>query len=182
MDSTLSQKILSAAREQQREIEQTTSENAPATQSPKPSINLSTNDSDSESDSEDQSTLETEAFYENIEINEEDEKAMELFMNKNVKPQRTLADIILENITEKKTELETQFSDAGTLQMQEIDPRVKQMYEGVRDVLRKYRSGKLPKAFKIIPNLRNWEQILYITGKCVMESRKLRKCVFILCV
>lgn len=37
------------------------------------------------------------------------------------------------------------------------------MYEGVRDVLRKYRSGKLPKAFKIIPSLRNWEQILYIT-------------------
>jgi essential nuclear protein 1 len=38
------------------------------------------------------------------------------------------------------------------------------MYEGVRDVLSKYRSGRLPKAFKIIPNLRNWEQILYVTG------------------
>lgn len=30
-------------------------------------------------------------------------------------------------------------------------------------VLSKYRSGKLPKAFKIIPALSNWEQILYIT-------------------
>lgn len=37
------------------------------------------------------------------------------------------------------------------------------MYEGVRDVLQKYRSGKLPKAFKMIPHLVNWEQILYIT-------------------
>lgn len=37
------------------------------------------------------------------------------------------------------------------------------MYEGVRDVLQKYRSGKLPKAFKMIPNLQNWEQILYLT-------------------
>ena len=37
------------------------------------------------------------------------------------------------------------------------------MYEGVRDVLQKYRSGKLPKAFKMIPHLQNWEQILYIT-------------------
>lgn len=37
------------------------------------------------------------------------------------------------------------------------------MYEGVRDVLKKYRSGKLPKAFKMIPNLQNWEQILYLT-------------------
>lgn len=50
------------------------------------------------------------------------------------------------------------------IQVQDIDPRVKQMYEGVRDVLIKYRSGKVPKAFKIIPKLRNWEQILYITG------------------
>lgn len=30
-------------------------------------------------------------------------------------------------------------------------------------VLCKYRSGKLPKAFKIIPALSNWEQILYLT-------------------
>lgn len=41
--------------------------------------------------------------------------------------------------------------------------RVKTMYDGVKEVLQKYRSGKLPKAFKIIPNLKNWEQILYIT-------------------
>lgn len=30
-------------------------------------------------------------------------------------------------------------------------------------VLTKYRSGKLPKAFKIIPALANWEQVLYLT-------------------
>lgn len=47
--------------------------------------------------------------------------------------------------------------------MQDLDPKVKEMYEGVKDVLKKYRSGKLPKAFKIIPKLKNWEQILYIT-------------------
>lgn len=48
--------------------------------------------------------------------------------------------------------------------LQDIDPRVKEMFSGVREVLTKYRSGKLPKAFKIIPKLKNWEQILYITG------------------
>lgn len=37
------------------------------------------------------------------------------------------------------------------------------MYEGVRDVLQKYRSGKLPKAFKMVPHLQNWEHILYLT-------------------
>lgn len=45
-----------------------------------------------------------------------------------------------------------------------LDPRVEKMYEGVRDVLCKYRSGKLPKAFKLVPRLTNWEQILHITG------------------
>ncbi|KAI7790903.1 putative bystin [Triplophysa rosa] len=39
------------------------------------------------------------------------------------------------------------------------DPRVNKCTR----VLSKYRSGKLPKAFKIIPALSNWEQILYLT-------------------
>lgn len=101
--------------------------------------------------------------YENIEIDEEDERALEMFMDRDRAPMRTLADIIMEKLTEKKTEIQTQFSDVGSMQMQDLDPRVKAMYEGVRDVLAKYRSGKLPKAFKIIPSLKNWEQILYVT-------------------
>lgn len=124
--------------------------------------NDSDDNSGDESDGDDK--LEPDTFYENIEIDEDDERALEMFMSNNPAPRRTLADIIMEKITEKQTELDTHFSDAGTLQVQDLDPRVRQMYEGVRDVLRKYRSGKLPKAFKIIPNLRNWEQILYITG------------------
>ena len=76
---------------------------------------------------------------------------------------RTLADIILEKIAERKTEIATQFSDNGSLAMEEIDPRIKEMYEGVRDVMKRYRSGKVPKAFKIIPKLKNWEQILFLT-------------------
>lgn len=161
MDSGLSQKILSAAREQKREIEQDIGTTSATTT--KQTITF-TNDSEDDSEPEQEQLTDDNAFYENIEINEEDEKALQLFMSKDPKPQRTLADIIMENITEKKTELETHFTDAGSLQMQDLDPRVKEMYEGVRDVLRKYRSGKLPKAFKIIPSLRNWEQILYITG------------------
>lgn len=47
--------------------------------------------------------------------------------------------------------------------MEDLDPRVKEMYEGVRDVMKRFRGGKVPKAFKIIPRLKNWEQILFIT-------------------
>nr|CAH7729629.1 unnamed protein product [Callosobruchus chinensis] len=159
VDSSLSRKILSAARQQQRELEsdQETASGA------KPKVPKLTIEENSDSEDEEEDGLEPDTFYENIQINEDDEKAMEMFMNKNAAPTRTLADIIMEKITEKQTELGTQFSDAASLQMQDLDPRVKQMYEGVRDVLRKYRSGKLPKAFKIVPKLRNWEQILYIT-------------------
>lgn len=42
------------------------------------------------------------------------------------------------------------------------------MYQGVGQVLTKYRSGKLPKAFKIIPNLKNWEQMLYLTSNIIL--------------
>ena len=44
-------------------------------------------------------------------VDEEDEKALALFMNPNPAPRRTLADIILEKITEKQTEIQTQFSE-----------------------------------------------------------------------
>lgn len=70
----------------------------------------------------------------------------------------------MEKIAERKTEIQTQFSDNESMMaMEDLDPRVKEMYEGVRDVMKRYRSGKVPKAFKIIPRLKNWEQILFIT-------------------
>ncbi|XP_065162984.1 bystin [Atheta coriaria] len=162
VDANLSRKILSAAREQQREIESSFGPTPAESMQRKPFVKFDDSDKEDE-DAEEEDTLEPDTYFENIEIKEEDEKAMELFMSSNPGPRRTLADIIMEKITEKQTELDTHFSDAGTLQVQDLDPRVLQMYEGVRDVLRKYRSGKLPKAFKIIPNLCNWEQILYIT-------------------
>ncbi|KAG5681430.1 hypothetical protein PVAND_010867 [Polypedilum vanderplanki] len=102
-------------------------------------------------------------FFDDLKINDEDEKALEMFQNKDGAKTRTLADIIMEKIAERKTEIQTQFSDNGSMAMDDLDPRVKEMYEGVRDVMKRYRSGKVPKAFKIIPRLKNWEQILFLT-------------------
>ncbi|KFP31121.1 Bystin, partial [Colius striatus] len=79
------------------------------------------------------------------------------------RPRRTLADIIMEKITEKQTEVDTALSELSGCPMPQLHPRVLEVYRGVKEVLSKYRSGKLPKAFKIIPALSNWEQILYIT-------------------
>ncbi|XP_012534195.1 bystin [Monomorium pharaonis] len=163
VDPALTNKILSQARQQQLEIEAEISGSDPK-RARKPTVKLGSGLSDDEDrSSDDDEPVENVHYYENIEIDEADERALQMFMSKDPVPTRTLADIIMEKLTEKKTEIETQFSDVRSIQLQDLDPRVRAMYEGVRDVLAKYRSGKLPKAFKIVPALRNWEQILYIT-------------------
>ncbi|KAL1449975.1 hypothetical protein WDU94_002440 [Cyamophila willieti] len=170
VDSTLSHKILHQIRLQQQELED---DNEMVGESSKPfkkeqTTKLHTGDSDNDDDDDDKSTTSDDGnfagdYYNEIIINPEDERALAMFMSKNPGPQLTLRDILREKITEKHTELDTQFSDAASVQIDNLDPKIKQMYEGVRDVLAKYRSGKLPKAFKIVPKLRNWEQILYVT-------------------
>lgn len=79
----------------------------------------------------------------------------------------------MEKIAERKTEIQTQFSDNGSMDLEDLDPRVKEMYEGVRDVMKRFRSGKVPKAFKIIPRLKNWEQVLLLTEPHNWSSGKL---------
>lgn len=121
-----------------------------------------TNDDDL-SDNEFNPDVAAQDFFDDMQITEEDDRALKMFQNDAGTKTRKLADIIMDRIAEKQTEIHTQLSDAGTLKIEDVDQRVKAMYEGVRDVMKKYRSGKVPKAFKIIPKLRNWEQILYIT-------------------
>ena len=44
------------------------------------------------------------------EVDEEDEQAFEAFMSKDTPARRTLADVIMEKIRDKKTEIESQMS------------------------------------------------------------------------
>ena len=84
-------------------------------------------------------------------------------------PRRTLAEIIQEKLTEKRTEIDTQYTDAESLQQRELDPRVVEMYTEVGEILAKYRSGKVPKAFKVIAQFKNWEDLLI--GKKTFSSK-----------
>lgn len=81
---------------------------------------LGSSDNESGSDNDD---LEPDTYYDNIEINEDDEHALQMFMSSKPQKTRTLADIIMDKITEKHTELHTQFSDVETLKLQDLDPR-----------------------------------------------------------
>ena len=44
-----------------------------------------------------------------------------------------------------------------------LDPKVIAAYKKVAVVMRSFKSGKLPKAFKIIPQTQNWEELLILT-------------------
>ncbi|XP_064652486.1 bystin-like [Lineus longissimus] len=162
VDEKLSRKILDQARRQQEELEDEHGVKKREKKSPK-TVSLGAGPSKPQSDSEDDISDAEEFDYEHVEINDEDEKALEMFMSKSAPQRRTLADIIQEKLTEKQTEIHTLMSDQGSLQIQQLDERVVNMYKQIKQILSRYRSGKLPKAFKIIPSLSNWEQILYIT-------------------
>lgn len=173
VDSRATKKILQQARKQQAELNLLDDSFGPslaesaaaANASGKKRHRLGYAASSDESDEEyrEDADVDGQDFFDDIKMNAEDERALEMFQNKDGVKTRTLADLIMDKITEKQTEIQTQFSDTGSLKFEEIDPRVREMYEGVRDVLKRYRSGRFPKAFKIVPKLRNWEQILYIT-------------------
>ncbi|MGH0174494.1 UNVERIFIED_CONTAM: hypothetical protein FKN15_068166 [Acipenser sinensis] len=68
-----------------------------------------------------------------VQVDTEDEKAIEMFMNKNPPLRQTLADIIMEKITEKQTEVETMMSEVSGVPMPQLDPRVLEVYKGVKE-------------------------------------------------
>ncbi|TMW46977.1 hypothetical protein DOY81_007941 [Sarcophaga bullata] len=157
LDSKTSKKILEAAKQQQLELNE---ENFPSL-APKKSVNFNLGDINEEDENV---NVNENDFMDDLQIDEEDAKAFERFQNPDGgKRTLKLAEIIMEKIQEKQADIQSKLSDEGSLKIEDIDPRVKEMYEGVRDVMKRYRSGKVPKAFKIIPKLRNWEQILFIT-------------------
>lgn len=48
--------------------------------------------------------------------------------------------------------------------VEEMDPKVIATYKKLGVVMKTYRSGKLPKAFKVIPMVANWEELLFLTS------------------
>lgn len=166
VDSRTSKKILLAAKQQQLDLNE---ENFPDTlgaKSKPEKFNLRPSLRNIGEDDEDEGNHEVTAddFMDDLKIDDDDTEAFERFQN-NTNSKRTLnlSEIIKQKIAEKQGELQSKLSDPGSLKIEDIDKRVLEMYEGVRDVMKRYKSGKVPKAFKIIPKLRNWEQILFIT-------------------
>ncbi|TDH65740.1 hypothetical protein CCR75_004686 [Bremia lactucae] len=100
-------------------------------------------------------------YVEEVEICEDDEEALANFMI-GAPERRNLADIIMEKISEKEAHERGETNE--TPQSNKFDPKIVEVYTGVGKILHRYTSGKLPKAFKVIPSLSYWEDILWLTN------------------
>ena len=135
---------------------------------------------------------ETEEAYNastyDVEIDEEDEKALQLFMapmtftisggakGANSNSGKKLGDIISEKLREAEMAREreeqafnasAQSKDSGAVSKRKerkaAEQKVREMYKSVGEFLKRYTTGKLPKAFKVLPSLRNWEELVFMT-------------------
>ncbi|GMT18724.1 hypothetical protein PFISCL1PPCAC_10021 [Pristionchus fissidentatus] len=168
MPEDLTKKILKNARKQMEEEEEEGQE-ASMDGASKRMRHISLGEVSKAEESEEEELVENDGDYDEGEvvIDPKDEADLERFMSKkdtNVK--RTLFDIIQAKMDEKKVEVTETMSqyDPTEMNIRELDPEVVEMYKEVGAMLAKYRGGKIPKAFKLIPKLVNWEQILYLTN------------------
>lgn len=188
LDASSSRKILQLAKEQQDELEQEDEiQNKPSFAQ---SFKNQQIDSEEEEEEDEYSDFEEEEEVEEIVYDEEDAevdpKDAELFNkyfqsngennnNNNdddsFQPTINLADKILAKIQEKefqefqKQQQQQQSSpDNSNENAVLLPPKVILAYEKIGQILSTYTHGKLPKLFKILPSLKNWQDVLYVTN------------------
>jgi len=181
VNDKISSRIMKQVHEQQAEIEAefpalgSGGKSAPVTSAwgklPTPAIpkgriaapTLDADDSDEEEEELVNADLEEE--IEDIEITEDQERDLSMFMPSSTSNRRTLADIIMDKINQQQDgAVEDQKESADAMGGSSLDPKVIDVYTQVGKYLGNYTSGKVPKAFKIIPSLRDWEEILHLTN------------------
>ncbi|KAI9506779.1 Bystin-domain-containing protein [Coemansia spiralis] len=169
VDPKTSKRLMQIAREQQEEIaaeydsdEESLSERRRANGG---------QDSDDDSDEFDDEEEEIEEYeYEEEELEGEDAAVFEKFMPAAPRERQNLADIIMAKIKEHESvKASAGASSNGTARGDRptpsgVDPKIVQVYSKIGELLSRYKSGAVPKAFKIIPSIRNWEEILYLTN------------------
>ncbi|KAL6196711.1 hypothetical protein ACLB2K_032325 [Fragaria x ananassa] len=92
---------------------------------------------------------------------EEDERLLDAFLSKDAGPQLTLADLIVARIKENDSSITPSNSDMRPLP--KLDADTIEILKGVGQFLKKYTAGKVPKPFKHIPSMNQWEDVLYLT-------------------
>ncbi|KAH8929646.1 Bystin-domain-containing protein [Atractiella rhizophila] len=73
----------------------------------------------------------------------------------------TLADLIMEKLQEQESKKQGRGEPSSA---PEINPHVMEVYTKVGIFLSRYKSGPIPKAFKILPTLQSWRKLLDLTS------------------
>ena len=106
-------------------------------------------------------------YYEDIEISPEDEKALSAFggaqgeQGTDARGHHPGED---QGEGERRARRGRRRRRRPRARAEGIDQKVVDVYRQVGDLLKRYTVGKIPKAFKIIPALSNWEEVLYLTN------------------
>ncbi|GFH18501.1 uncharacterized protein HaLaN_15319, partial [Haematococcus lacustris] len=79
--------------------------------------------------------------------------------------QSSLGDLVLAKLREQQKDrgLSMLPEEGEEMVPEGLDQKVVEVYRAVGKLLSRYTVGKVPKAFKIVPNLKNWEEVLWLT-------------------
>lgn len=167
LDASTSRKILQLAKEQQDELEaeeiDTKVQEKGFAQTLREQIQQE--DHEEEESEEEYSDFDQDLYEEeDLEVDSQDQELFEkYFKGENAGNSFNLADKILAKIQEKELMksggLGEKASDAVLL-----PPKVIAAYEKIGQILTSYKHGKLPKLFKVLPTLKNWEDVLFVTN------------------
>lgn len=193
IDDKASRKILQLAKAQQEEIEEENEKESQDAKFQNARFKVITYDNDDEEEEEEEEDFgenisdfePEEGEYveeeEVVEIDEEDAAMFEQYFKKaddfnSVNGSYNLADKIMASIREKEMELSNRGMDEDDNEggFAEPAPRVQEgvelpekvirAYTTVGSILKTWTHGKLPKLFKVIPSLKNWQDVLYVTN------------------
>ncbi|KAJ8599462.1 hypothetical protein CTAYLR_008023 [Chrysophaeum taylorii] len=107
-----------------------------------------------EDEEEEGSDVEEEKAFEAVGLSAKESRVVDSYFEE-PETRRTLADIILAKIAEKECPPEEDDEDG-------LPPKVLETYRAIGPILARYRSGKLPKALKVIPALERWDELLWL--------------------
>ncbi|KAJ2747035.1 snoRNA-binding rRNA-processing protein [Coemansia sp. BCRC 34301] len=179
IDPKTSKRLLKIAREQQEEIGDEEDVEAQYQDQPSDEDDDDTtperysydDDDDEESDDEGEMGYSEEEYEEEV-LEGEAAAMFEKFMPSAPRERQNLADIIMAKIKQHEAakagdggaQAGDQEEDGRRPVPRGLDPRIVQVYTKIGELLSRYKSGPVPKAFKIIPSIRNWEEVLYLTN------------------
>eukprot|EP00892_Ulva_mutabilis_P007096 jgi/Ulvmu1/4759/UM020_0044.1 len=169
VDAGQSSKILALAKDQQQEVSREAEQAPGAEGTGALSTAIQSLGQKRATDFDDNSELDEEEEIQDIFVddidgfNSADEETFNAFMqNDSTQGGSLLADVIMAKLQSRAPAPATEENQPE--QETGMTEEMVEVYQDVGKLLSRYTAGKLPKAFKVIPHLRNWEEVLFMTS------------------